>query len=169
MNSEAWIHLVTVIYMVCNVTRVLAYLPQIVCLVRGGAADGVSVSTWMMFAAANGSTAIYALEVQSSAMLVVLNAANLSGNLVVAVLAAWRQRQARDRRLAYTDGGAFYAAAFTPLVPSCDEGLGEADLADAPLLDPVARDQRDPIRLQLRPFDLASLVGIRAARMKRAA
>ena len=163
MTTDTWMHAVTGLYMVCNGSRLFAYVPQITALVRTRQADGISVASWLIFAVAHASTAAYAFEMRSDAMLVWYGLANTTLSLLVAALAGRAQWNKRDR--APVGGPAFYSA---------DHGSGSDgdrfdDRVDAPFLDAVARDQRDALQLQFRPLGPAPVVGMRAARMERAA
>ena len=160
MATDPWTQAVTALYLVCNGSRLLAYAPQIAALVRTRQADGVSVGAWLIFAVAHASTAAYAFEMGSDAMLVWYGLANMALSLTVAALAACAQSR-KKRDSAPIGGSAFYSASYG------SGGVGER--VDAPFLDAVARDQGQAVRLQFRPLGLAAGVGVRAARMERAA
>ena len=161
MTTDTWMQAVTGLYLVCNGSRLFAYLPQIASLVKTRQADGISVTSWLIFAVAHASTAAYAFEMRSDAMLVWYGLANVGLSLLVAALAARAQRNQRSRMP--VGGPVFYSA------DHARASGGDGGLVDAPFLDAVAGDQRDAVRLQFRPFGLAAGVGIGAARMERAA
>ena len=87
MATDTWMHAVTGIYMVCNGSRLFAYVPQITVLVKTRRADGISIGSWLIFAVAHASTAAYAFEMRSDAMLVWYGVANMALSLLVAALA----------------------------------------------------------------------------------
>ncbi len=173
MSNDAWTHVVTGLYMVCNASRLLAYLPQIDGLVRRRRTEGVSVASWLIFAVTHASTAACAFEMNSDRMLVWYRLANLTASLLVASLAAraqWKARRIDTLPVAANHAAMrFYSALHATADRSGQHGDRLGHRVDAPFLDAVARDQRDPIPFQFRPFDLASGIGKRAARMKRAA
>lgn len=161
MATDTWVHAVTGLYLVCNGSRLFAYVPQIATLVKTRRADGVSIGSWLVFAIAHASTAAYAFALHSDPMLVWYGLANMGLSLLVATLAARAQWTAR--RSALVGGPAFYCADHAA-ASGRDDGR-----VDTAFVDPVAGDQRDAVQLQLGSFGLASIVGVRAARMKRTA
>jgi|GEM_PF-2945609 len=163
METDTWAQAVTGLYLVCNGSRLLAYVPQITALVKTRQAEGISVGSWLIFAVAHASTAAYAFEMRSDSMLVWYGLANTSLSLLVATLAARAQWHKRCK--APVGGPAFYSADHA----SRRDGDRLGDRVDAPFVDAVACDQREAVPLQFRPFGLAAGVGVRAARMERAA
>ncbi len=172
MSNEAWVESVTALYVLCNASRLAAYVPQVRCLLAPTRDDEVAVSSWLVFAAANASAVVYAIAIQASPMLAAYSAANLLANLLIAGLAMRRHRlKRRARPGALASGRAdryFYAATFAACRSSGDDGR-HRDGIDAAFLDPVAGDHREAVGLQFRPFGDASGVGMRAAWMKGAA
>ena len=80
-----------------NGGRVIAYMPQIVCVYRDpNGAAAVSLSTWLMFTAANLATVSYALTVTSDLVVAGVFALNALGCLIITALIALR-RMARCR------------------------------------------------------------------------
>ena len=80
-----------------NGARVLAYMPQIVCVYRDtNGAPSVSLVTWLMFAAANLATVSYALTVTSDLVVAGVFALNTLSCLIITALVAVR-RVARCR------------------------------------------------------------------------
>jgi hypothetical protein len=80
-----------------NGARVVAYMPQIICVYRDpNGAVAVSLLTWIMFTAANLATVSYALTVSSDLVVAVVFALNALGCLTIATLIAVR-RLARSR------------------------------------------------------------------------
>lgn len=78
----------------CNALRLAAYLPQMVQLCRHpGAAPAFCVPTWLMFAAANASTATYAgLTLDDLAMALLHGGSAVCCGVLVG-LALWRRRR----------------------------------------------------------------------------
>ena len=170
MSNETWLHAVTGLYVVCNASRLLAYVPQIDALVRQRRVEGVSVASWLIFAVAHASTAAYAYAMRSDTMLVWYGIANLVASLSIAWLAAQGQRRARvaEGASGASDVERFYSAAHADGSSGRHDGRLRGDV-DAAFLDAVARDQRDAVGFQFRPLGLASGIGERAARMEGAA
>jgi uncharacterized protein with PQ loop repeat len=75
-----------------NGGRVLAYLPQIICIYRcrNGAA-AVSLMTWLMFTAANVATVFYALAVSADFVVATVFALNALFCFVITTLVALRR------------------------------------------------------------------------------
>jgi len=80
-----------------NGGRVIAYMPQIVCVYRDPhGAPAVSLLTWVMFTAANLATVSYAVTVTSDLVVAGVFALNALGCLIITALIAVR-RMARYR------------------------------------------------------------------------
>jgi uncharacterized protein with PQ loop repeat len=75
-----------------NVGRVLAYMPQIICIYRcrNGAA-AVSLMTWLMFTAANAATVAYALTVSSDLVVAGVFALNALFCFIITALVVFRR------------------------------------------------------------------------------
>jgi hypothetical protein len=81
-----------VAFALLNGGRLLAYMPQIVSVYRcPNGAPGVSLSTWLIFTAANIATVSYALTVTSDLMIAGIFALNALGCLIIAALIAIRR------------------------------------------------------------------------------
>jgi hypothetical protein len=79
-----------------NGLRMLAYVPQIVAVVRDRhGARAVSCVTWGLFAVANVSTVVYALTNLGDGLMVAIFSINTLLCLTIAVAAAVKQRRAR--------------------------------------------------------------------------
>ena len=75
-----------------NGGRVLAYVPQIVCVYRcQGRAEAVSLMTWLMFAASNLATVGYALTVSSDIVLAFVFGLNALCCVVITAFVAFRR------------------------------------------------------------------------------
>jgi hypothetical protein len=166
-----WIDAVTGLYLASNTARLLAYVPQIRCLLHRDRRGSVSVVSCLLFAATHASTAIYAFAIQHNTTLALWAIGNLLPSLLIAALAARRQRDAGEKVLnnALNNAAAFYSAAFTSTSASREDRIGRGRRIDAAFFDAVTRNPRNTGRFQFRPFDLAARIGIRAARMKSAA
>jgi len=80
-----------------NGGRVIAYMPQIICVYRDpNGAVAVSLLTWSMFTAANLATVSYALTVSCDLVVAGVFALNALGCLIITMLIAMR-RVARFR------------------------------------------------------------------------
>ena len=176
MLRQLGIHAITCGYVLFNALRVIAYVPQIRKLCASEGASGVSAASWLMFAGAHGSTALYAFGIQRDYMLALLTSVNFVCSMSIAWLAFHRQRQ-----------GAREAAAVAAMAPSSDSssivtpacavqslprpGLPSpaGNRIDPSFLDAVTRDRRRTVQLHFRPLGLASGIRVRTARMKRAA
>lgn len=88
-----------------NGGRVLAYMPQIICICRchNGAA-AVSLMTWVMFTAANLATVAYALTVSSDLLAAGVFGLNALFCFIITALVALR-RLARGRLIAASHSG----------------------------------------------------------------
>ena|SRR4249920_2538513 len=81
------------VFAICNVLRVLAYVPQMAMIAcRPNGAVSFSFATWSLFAAANTSTAIYAAHVLSDVSLACVHGFNALCCAIVLGLALWRRR-----------------------------------------------------------------------------
>jgi uncharacterized protein with PQ loop repeat len=163
---------VTDLYMIANVGRLFAYMPQIRRLARADRSEGVSVGSWIVFAIAHASTAAYAIEVQDNPMIAWWAVGNLTTSVAIAGL-AWYRRHQREARASSLDQP-FYCAAFLgqhtiSAMASGEDRVGLGRRVDATLFDAMARHKRHAMTLQFRPFGLATRIGIRAAWMKSAA
>ena len=75
-----------------NGGRVLAYMPQILCVYRcRNGAPAVSLMTWVMFTAANLATVSYAITVSSDLVVAGVFALNAVGCLAITSLVAARR------------------------------------------------------------------------------
>ena len=75
-----------------NGGRVIAYMPQIICVYRDpNGAVAVSLLTWIMFTAANLATVSYALTVSCDLVVAGVFALNALGCLIITMLIAMRR------------------------------------------------------------------------------
>jgi len=75
-----------------NGARVVAYMPQIICVYRDpNGAVAVSLLTWIMFTAANLATVSYALTVSCDLIVAGVFALNALGCLTITTLIAMRR------------------------------------------------------------------------------
>lgn len=81
-------------FLACNTLRVVAYFPQMVQIVRRpAAAASISLATWTLFCAANGSTAVYAAMALGDPVLSSVHAFNTAACATILALAQWRLRK----------------------------------------------------------------------------
>jgi hypothetical protein len=82
------------VFAACNTLRVIAYLPQIAMLIRRPeSAASFSHASWLLFSAANASTAAYAWLVLADSLVATFSAlSTLCGALLIG-LALWRRMQ----------------------------------------------------------------------------
>ncbi len=158
---DGWIGAVTGFYLTANAARLCAYVPQARQVAICKVGPSLVLSTWLVPSFAYASTAAYALTIQHNALLALWSIVNFGAGLLVAALAMRARRAAK--------GASFYSAAYVGATRSGEHGLRRRGRVDAAFLDAVTRDQRHAVQLQFRPFDVAAGIGIRAARMKRAA
>ena len=77
----------------CNALRLVAYLPQIAALLRDPrAARSFSYASWVLFASANASTAVYAVVTLADPVLASLNALSAGFCAALIALALWKRR-----------------------------------------------------------------------------
>ncbi|HKH02125.1 MAG TPA: hypothetical protein VKB08_15560 [Bradyrhizobium sp.] len=75
-----------------NGGRVLAYMPQIICVYRcQNRAKAVSLMTWVMFTAANIATVSYAVTISSDLVLAGVFGLNALGCTVITALVVFRR------------------------------------------------------------------------------
>ena len=79
-------------FAVLNGGRVLAYVPQILCIYRcRNGATAVSLMTWLMFTAANIATVAYALTISSDLVVAAVFALNALFCMIITALIAFRR------------------------------------------------------------------------------
>jgi predicted MFS family arabinose efflux permease len=84
-------------FTICNILRLVAYFPQLMCVIRDrrGAA-AVSCWSWVMFSLANGSTALYAGLVLHDRVMMVIFVANTLASSAILVMTLVRRRAQRS-------------------------------------------------------------------------
>jgi hypothetical protein len=76
-----------------NALRLISYLPQIYKIARdNNGASVISYSTWLLWTAANGSTAVYSLSNLGDVTLALTNGFNAVCCVMVVALTAYKQR-----------------------------------------------------------------------------
>ena len=79
-------------FAVLNGGRIVAYMPQIMCVYRDrNGAEAVSLMTWAMFMAANLATVSYSLTVSSDVVVASVFALNAVCCFAITCLVAWRR------------------------------------------------------------------------------
>lgn len=82
------------LFAVCNSVRVVAYLPQILAVIRDmNGASAISYTTWGLFSVSNLSTAIYAALVLGDLKMVAVFAANTGCCAVILGLTVVKRRR----------------------------------------------------------------------------
>lgn len=78
--------------------RIVAHVPQLIAVVRDPCgARAISVSSWVLFALANGSNAMYALVIASDRLMFTINLISTLSCVAIAVVARTKQRRADAR------------------------------------------------------------------------
>lgn len=92
MTQELVLHLITASYAVCNVVRLLFYVPQLLAVVRDAAgACAISLSTWIFWSLSHAVTTVYCGSVVNDPLLAVMMLGNTVGSCAVVALTV-RQR-----------------------------------------------------------------------------
>lgn len=98
MTQELLLHWITGIYAVCNVVRLLFYVPQLLAVVRDPlGACAISLSTWTFWTFSHAVTTVYCGMVVCDPLLAAMMLGNTVGSLAVVVLTA-RKRYGCGRR-----------------------------------------------------------------------
>jgi hypothetical protein len=85
-------------FAILNTARLLGYIPQIVRVHRDKAgAEAVSISTWLLFAAANVATVSYAVVVTHDLLSAAIFSANTIGCLAILAMTAWKRLRRSGR------------------------------------------------------------------------
>ena len=98
---------VVALFTVCNVVRVLAYVPQMLCIARdANGASSISYTSWGLFALSHAATALYALALSGDRWLALNFAANaLCCAVIITLTAAKRRRFAQATTQAAAPSG----------------------------------------------------------------
>jgi uncharacterized protein with PQ loop repeat len=90
-----------VLFTAMNTVRVLAYVPQILRVVRdGGRAEAISCTTWVMFALSHLSTVAYAILALGDLRMAAIFAANVLACLLILGITAYKRSCAhRPKRM----------------------------------------------------------------------
>ncbi len=84
------------IFTFCNVIRIVAYIPQMLCIARDRhGASSISFTSWTLFAVSHVATALYALLLLSDWWLAVNFAANAVCCAIILVLTSAKRRERR--------------------------------------------------------------------------
>jgi hypothetical protein len=95
--SPQGVELAISFFTICNILRLVAYFPQLMCVIRDrrGAA-AVSCWSWLLFSLANGSTAVYAGCVLHDRVMMVIFVANTLASSAILVVTLVRRRAQRS-------------------------------------------------------------------------
>ena len=86
-----------IVFAGCNALRIAAYFPQMLKLAcHPGAAPSFSYATWLLFAAANVSTTVYAHVVLADSVLAIAHGLSSACCLALIGLALWRRSHPLD-------------------------------------------------------------------------
>ena len=97
MTQELLLHSITAIYAVCNVVRLLFYVPQLLAVVRDPLdACAISLSTWTFWTLSHAVTTVYCGMVVCDPLLAAMMLGNTVGSCAIVVLTA-RKRFAHGR------------------------------------------------------------------------
>ena len=89
MTQELLLHSITAIYAVCNVVRLLFYVPQMLAVVRDPlGACAISLSTWMFWTFSHAVTTVYCGMVVSDPLLAAMMLGNTLGSCAIVALTA---------------------------------------------------------------------------------
>lgn len=93
-------NVVMLAFLLTNLARVLAYLPQIVAIMRDqGRAKAVSCATWSLFLISNLTSALYAATVSADLAMTTAFAANTACCAAIVGLLCWKRRRATALRI----------------------------------------------------------------------
>lgn len=154
MTSLTVSDVVTFTYLLFSGIRLFAYVPQIAMLLRRQCIDAVPIASWLTFAAAHASTALYAVAVQHDAALAITTLFNVVACLAIVGLAWQRRHEKRCRAIPKQ----------SPV--RRPRALLLCPRADASFFDSVARDQGRTVGFHLGAFGLATGIRMRTARVK---
>ena len=77
--------------------RIVAHVPQLIAVVRDPCgARAISVSSWVLFALANGSNAMYAQVIASDRLMFAINLVSTVSCAAIAIVSRIKQRRADD-------------------------------------------------------------------------
>ena len=79
-------------FAILNTARLVGYFPQIISVHRDTAgAKAVSISTWLLFAAANVATVSYAVAAAQDLAMAIIFSLNTAGCLAILALTTWKR------------------------------------------------------------------------------
>jgi uncharacterized protein with PQ loop repeat len=88
----AFAEIAAILFTATNALRAIAYMPQIRCVLRDKRrASGVSIATWVLFAASNGSTVAYAILTLQDAIMAVIFSFNTVACLAIVAATSWKR------------------------------------------------------------------------------
>jgi uncharacterized protein with PQ loop repeat len=87
--------IIFVAFAVSNFCRLLAYLPQILVLLKQNDVAAVSSATWLLFAVSNGVTAVYAAQIVADTAMALTFTANTACCITIVALVQHKRRKLR--------------------------------------------------------------------------
>lgn len=129
------------LFAACNGARVLAYVPQIVRVVRDASgAKAISCTTWSMFGVSHLSTATYALSVVEDWSMVAIFTANTACCAAIVGTTVYKRRG--DSEAGISSGGATAMSVRRPVGTRRSTIVRHGPLRPPPNFDSEARDLR---------------------------
>lgn len=84
MTHDWVLHAITGAYALCNVVRLLFYVPQILAVLRDpGGACAISISTWIFWTFSHAVTTVYCSAVVNDTLLAVMMLGNTVGSCAI--------------------------------------------------------------------------------------
>jgi hypothetical protein len=97
VTQEVLLHWITAVYALCNVVRLLFYVPQLLAVFRDPfGACAISISTWTFWTFSHAVTTVYCGMVVNDPLLAAMMLGNTVGSCAIAVLTA-RKRYLQGR------------------------------------------------------------------------
>jgi len=92
MTNELMLQWITGVYAVCNVVRLVFYVPQLIAVMRDPAgACAISLSTWTFWSFSHAVTTVYCGAVVNDLLLAAMMLGNTLGSCAIVALTARRR------------------------------------------------------------------------------
>jgi hypothetical protein len=89
VTQDVLLHWITAIYALCNVIRLLFYVPQLLAVIRDPlGACAISISTWAFWTVSHAVTTVYCGMVVNDPLLAAMMLGNTLGSFAIAALTA---------------------------------------------------------------------------------